>query len=263
MTYKSQTVSAIIITHNNAATLEKALASVHWVDELIIFDCGSTDQTLGIARAFTDKVFFHPSKNKTIVLRDALSCGKSDWLLLLEPVEWVEEMLRHAIEGALLNVPANLHGYTIPRQMKLENQWMGMTVGEAPSKLLRLVRQHKWAVSTDWDATLRVDGEIGKLERLIGATPYRNIDALFKEVSQQSTMAAYRQLETHGFSKTKQSTLSILFQLKLAALNYFIWKGGLFRGSAGFLLAMANTVQVFMKLAKIRSLTQKIQPQKA
>ncbi len=257
MTYKSQTVSAIVITENNATTLEKALSSLHWVDDLVVFDRGSTDGTLTIARGFTEKVYFHPSRNLTMVRRDALSTGSCDWLLLVEPDEWVEEMLRHEIDGVLLNTPANLNGYTLPRQLRFQSQWLSAPVGEEPNRLLRLVRKNHWEVGEDWAATLKVGGDVGKLDRPMGYAPYKTVEELFNEINGQSTLSAYRHLETHGVSSKDQGTFGLMVKTKLAAWREFIFKGGIFKGITGQTLAMANTVEVFLKYAKIRALTKK------
>jgi glycosyltransferase involved in cell wall biosynthesis len=257
MTYKSQTVSAIVITENNASTLEKALSSLHWVDELVVFDRGSLDETLAIARGFTDKVYFHPSRNLTIIRRDALSMGSSDWLLLIEPDEWIEEMLRHEIDGILLNTPAHMNGYTLPRRIKFQNQWLTVPVGEEPTRSLRLVRTKHWEVCEDWGATLKVGGDVGKLDRPLGYAPYKTIEELFHAINGQSTLSAYQHLETHGISNKDQSTFNLMFKTKLMGWHQFFIKGGLFKGITGQTLAMANTIEVFLKYAKIRALTQK------
>ena len=53
------TLSCVILTKNNQKTIRYALASVaEWVDELVVVDCGSTDDTLTIARAYTSKIFY-------------------------------------------------------------------------------------------------------------------------------------------------------------------------------------------------------------
>lgn len=255
MTYKSQTVSAIVITENNALTLERALSSLHWVDELIVFDRGSTDSTLAIARGFTDKVFFHPSHNPSIIRRDALSTAKCDWLLLVEPDEWVEEMLRHEIDGVMLNTPANLSGFTVPRQLKYQNQWVTIPLGEEPKRVLRLVRRKQWQILDDWEASLKVDGNIGKLDRPLGYAPYSTVESLFSAINGLSTLAAYKYLETHGTSNGAQKPMNLLLKTKLEGWKQFFLKGGLFKGVSGQTLAMANTLQVFLKYAKIRALT--------
>lgn len=257
MTYKSQTVSAIVITENNADTLERALSSLHWVDELVIMDRGSKDATLTIARGFTDKVYFHPSSNFNIVKRDALSMGKSDWMLLIEPEEWIEEMLRHEIDGVMLNTPAHLNGYTIPRQLKFQNQTLRNPVGEECYRCLRLVRKGHWEVGNDWAATLRVGGDTSKLDRTMSYAPYKTVESLFSDINRHSTLAAYRHLEVNGTVGKDICAFKMLWETKMAAYKQLIFKGGLFKGVTGVTLAMANIVGVFLKLAKVRALTQK------
>ena len=51
------TLSAVIIVKNEAPRIEACLQSLHWADEIIIVDAGSDDETLDIARQFTDKIY--------------------------------------------------------------------------------------------------------------------------------------------------------------------------------------------------------------
>ena len=55
--HDSMTISAIILTYNEAARLRDCLASATWCDEVIMVDGYSTDNTVEVARKFTDKVF--------------------------------------------------------------------------------------------------------------------------------------------------------------------------------------------------------------
>lgn len=254
MTYKSQTVSAIVITFNDAATLENTLYTLHWVDELVILDRGSTDGTLKIARTFTDKVFFHPSDNLTILRRDALALGKSDWLFLIEPNEWVEEMLKHEIDGLMLNMQPNVNGFTVPRKLKFQNEWTNLVSDVEPPRILRLVRKGRWKVSDDWHATLSVEGEVRQLDRPLGYAPYRTVEELFASVNQRSTLAAYRYLEKHGFASAPQGAWGVWWQTKLAAFKSLFLKGCISKGYLGFTMAMAYTLETFLRLAKIRML---------
>ncbi len=49
-------ISAYLITFNNERTLEVALRSLYWVDEIVVVDSFSTDRTVEIARHYTDKI---------------------------------------------------------------------------------------------------------------------------------------------------------------------------------------------------------------
>ena len=53
-------ISAYLITKNEEKRLSRTLAAVSKVaDEIIIVDCGSTDNTVKIAEQFNAKIFFH------------------------------------------------------------------------------------------------------------------------------------------------------------------------------------------------------------
>lgn len=49
-------LSAVIITYNEEARLEKCLRSLSFADEIVVLDSFSTDRTLEIARQYTEKV---------------------------------------------------------------------------------------------------------------------------------------------------------------------------------------------------------------
>lgn len=56
-------VSAVILTLNEGDYLEACLSSIDdWVDEIIIIDGGSTDDTIDIAQQYTDDIYFEESK---------------------------------------------------------------------------------------------------------------------------------------------------------------------------------------------------------
>src|SRR5579871_6073224 len=52
-------LSAIIITRNEAANIAACLASIAFCDERIVVDCGSSDDTVNIARAAGANVTAH------------------------------------------------------------------------------------------------------------------------------------------------------------------------------------------------------------
>ena len=81
-------ISAVIITRNAGSSFEKTLASLVDFDEVVVYDNGSTDDTLTIAerhpnvRLFQGEFFgFGPTK------RHAVSLARHDWVLSLDADE--------------------------------------------------------------------------------------------------------------------------------------------------------------------------------
>ncbi|MFK5951172.1 MAG: glycosyltransferase, partial [Methylococcales bacterium] len=65
-------LSVIIITKNESEHIARCLTSVSWADEIIVFDSGSTDNTVSICKQFTPHVYqtdwpgFGPQKNRAL-----------------------------------------------------------------------------------------------------------------------------------------------------------------------------------------------------
>ncbi|MDB9822551.1 glycosyltransferase [Deltaproteobacteria bacterium] len=80
------TISCCMIVKNEEQFLEKCLASVNdYVDEIIVVDTGSTDNTVEIAKRFTDKVYYHPWENSFSKARNqALQYATCEWIFQID-----------------------------------------------------------------------------------------------------------------------------------------------------------------------------------
>ena len=99
---RKQTLSVTMIAMNEADRIEPGLQSVTgWADEIIVLDSGSTDNTVEIAKRYTDKVFvtdwpgYGPQKQR------ALEKATCDWVFSLDADEELTPQLRCDIDRAL------------------------------------------------------------------------------------------------------------------------------------------------------------------
>ncbi len=102
-------ISAIIITKNEEAILPQCLASLDWVDEIIVVDSGSTDRTVEIAETFGAKVFINadwPGFGKQKQL--AQSHATKDWIIAIDADEVVSDELKQSVLSLLENPPSNV-----------------------------------------------------------------------------------------------------------------------------------------------------------
>lgn len=110
------TIAAVLIVKNESELLARCLDSVKGVDEIIICDTGSEDNTIEIARKYTDKVFTDFAWNDRFC--DARNHAKAktqcDWILsidadeILHDFKAVEEAVRLANERNALAVDISL-----------------------------------------------------------------------------------------------------------------------------------------------------------
>ena len=81
----------VLIARNEAAAIARCLASARpWVDEMLVLDTGSTDETVALARAAGARVEhtawvddFAAARNHALALADA------DWHVVLDADEWL------------------------------------------------------------------------------------------------------------------------------------------------------------------------------
>lgn len=103
------TISACLIVKNEAELLPNCLHSIkNAVNEIIIVDTGSTDNTIDIAKNFGAKVYNHPWNDSFSEARNhCLNYASGDWILQIDADEELEQAdipkLQHAINNPEYN----------------------------------------------------------------------------------------------------------------------------------------------------------------
>jgi len=91
-------ISAAIITKNEENNIERCLESLSWVDEIIIIDSGSTDNTLNVCKNYncsiTSSKWLGFGKTKQL----AVSKTSHNWVLSIDADEEVSRELASKIK---------------------------------------------------------------------------------------------------------------------------------------------------------------------
>lgn len=108
------TIGLSMIVKNEAETLPLCLQSVSGiVDQIVVADTGSTDNTAGIARELGATVISVPWDNHFANARNAaLHLMRTDWVLALDADEELDAAARNQIPNLLRN--SNAGGYLVP-----------------------------------------------------------------------------------------------------------------------------------------------------
>jgi glycosyltransferase involved in cell wall biosynthesis len=83
-------LTAVVRTHNDGLRLGRCLETLYPCDEILIFDQGSTDQTLRIAREYGARIVQANNGSPAKALATAI---ESEWLLCISPRESLTEEL--------------------------------------------------------------------------------------------------------------------------------------------------------------------------
>ena len=240
-------VTATVITKNEADAIADALTSLAWADEIVVVDAESTDDTVAIARRFTDRVYVRPWNGYVEQKNHAASLASHDWIFSLDADERVPEDLSAEIRARLTSEPPE-SGYRVPRVSFYLGRWM-RTTDMYPDYQLRLYDRRK----ARWEGlhvheSVKVDGDsIGSLKHELQHYPYRDLSEHLIRMDRYTTLAA-RQM----FEKGKRATrLELLFHPLVAFLRNYILKGGFRDGKAGLIISLVNSYYVMLKFAKL------------
>lgn len=136
-------ISAVVLTKNEEINLPRCLKHLSWVDDLVVVDTGSTDQTVDLAKRLGARVFVEiPSKFYIAEMRNwALdNTGiKTDWVLFVDADEVITEKLHKQILTAIEQASAEVSGFQLCFKFMFLGRWLKHTSG-FPSWHDRLLR---------------------------------------------------------------------------------------------------------------------------
>jgi glycosyltransferase involved in cell wall biosynthesis len=246
-----QKVSVTVITRNEAADIGDALASVAWADEIVVVDAHSTDDTVAIARRFTDRVVTRDWPGFVDQKNHAASIARHDWILSLDADERVTPPLADEIR-ALLSGQPTAAAFRVPRVTWHLGRWV-RTTDWYPDYQTRLYdrRSAEWTGRYVHEA-VTAKGPTGQLRAELQHFAYRDIAEHLETIDRYTTYAA-RQMHESG---RRSGLLQVAGHPPLAFLRNYIAHGGIRDGVPGFVISALNAYYVFIKFAKLWELQQ-------
>ena len=244
-------ISVIVLTCNSARYIDGCLTSIRDFAEVVVYDNGSTDETLEIVRRFSNvNLVQGPFAGFGPMRRLATRHAKYDWILALDSDEIITAELLEEIKSLALD-PQEV--YTISRR----NHYRGVAVrccGWSPDFVIRLFNRK----STEYDdrpvhesVILPPEIQIRKLRGCINHYPFDDVAGLIDKMQQYSDLYAQQHANTRRASTLMATLKALVAFLK----NYFI-QGGVLEGPVGFLIAVSNANGVFYKYMKLREYRQ-------
>lgn len=246
-------VSVTIITRNEASNIARALESVAWADDIVVVDCGSTDDTVAIARRFTERMFVRDWPGYSAQKNHAATLAAHDWILSLDADERVTPGLADEMRSLLATEPP-ARGYRLPRVTWHLGRWIRST-DWYPDYQLRLYdrRAGSWAARHVHES-VRLEGRPGILEHELEHYAYADLADHLETMGRYTDLAA-RQMREDG----KRATVSgLVVHPPLAFLRNYVLRGGFRDGVPGLIVSGLNAGYVFLKLAKLWELQRSV-----
>ncbi|MFC1606911.1 glycosyltransferase family 2 protein [Candidatus Latescibacterota bacterium] len=248
-----QTISAYIIAKNEERLISRAIESVQWMDEVIVLDSGSTDNTVEIAEKLGARVSyasfdtFHEQKAR------AMELCTGDWTFNLDADEEMTPELRSSVESVIYsrhdgNSP---HLYRICRKNNYLGRWIHHS-GWYPEYRTRLGK----AGHVRWEGKLfpeilTADGPAGTLSGDLLHRPYEDFSAHLRAIDRYSRMWSKREAD----SGRKSGMLNIIFRPLARFLKMYVLRAGFLDWGPGFVVSVMGAFYTFIKYVRLYELS--------
>lgn len=243
------TISAVLIVRDEAAALDDCLASLAWVDEIVVLDSGSTDATLDVARRHDACVHVAADwRGFGIQRQRAQAHASGDWILMIDADERVTPALRASIEAAVARDDRDAV-YALPRLSWVFGRFIRHS-GWYPDYVTRLYPRARARYGDELvHERLQVPEDMRR-ERLAGDLlhfTYRDLEHyLVKSARYARDWASVR--EQRG---VRTSLVQGLLHAAGCFLRMYVLKAGFLDGPQGFLLAALSSHSTFVKYADL------------
>lgn len=250
----SSKLSVIVLTKNEEPVIKDCLESVKWVDEIIVVDHGSTDETLEILKKFGVKKIVGAPEKSTFSDRRNLGAenASGEWLLYVDADERVTPELREEIEFLIKSYESGDFkdaAYAIPRK-NIRLTKVLYRGGWWPDYVLRLMKKDKLI---KWEGDLheqpKIDGEMGKLKEAFVHFSHRgSIEHKMQNTINWSQIEAEKLYQAGHPQMTVLRFLSAMWrEFYKRMIKYQAWRDGV----EGVIEAIYQVFSIFITYARL------------
>ena len=245
-----QNISVVIIVKNGGKTIEATLNALSKFSNVVIYDNGSTDNTLEIVSTYNNIdivqgsfLGFGITKNK------AATYAKNDWILSLDADEVVDENFLIGLENLSLNQTSvyQIFRKNFYRQKHIKHCWNN-------DKIVRLYHREQTSFNDKkvHESVLTNQLNTELLTGFVDHYPYGNISDFIKKLDIYSSEFA---LDNIG--KKSSSPVKAILNSAFSFFKTYILKRGFLDGYAGLVIAFSHMATNFYKYIKLYELNQK------
>ncbi|CAD7286472.1 glycosyltransferase family 2 protein [Campylobacter suis] len=243
-------ISGVVLVKNNEKTLDKTLKSLEFLDDVVVFDNGSTDNSLQIASSYKNVnliqgefVGFGRTKNK------AASYAKNDWILIIDSDEVVDSELRSILQNKMLDENCVYKLNFIAFYKEIQIKYCGWN----NQKIKRLYNK-KITHYNDNDVHEDIITQGLRTEILSGNIrhySYSSIEQFVQKANTYSTLFA-----KNNAGKKHSSPAKAFLNAAYSFFKTYIFKKGFLDGYVGLIIAVSHAVTNFYKYIKLYELNQ-------
>ncbi|MEX2335953.1 MAG: glycosyltransferase family 2 protein [Fulvivirga sp.] len=241
-------ISGVIITYNEERHIKQCITSMlEIVDEIVVVDSFSTDQTVEICKGLGAKVIQHPFEGHIQQKNFAMHQASFDHVLSLDADERVSSEMVASIKAVRENWQAD--GYVFSRFNNYCGTWLKHSW--YPDKKLRLWdrRIGKWGGTNPHDKVVMNNGvEVRKLKGDILHYAYENLEEHYEQIKKFAVIAANAKFEQ---GKRVNFGIHVLLNPWYKFFRKYVLRLGFLDGYYGFIFSGLTAYLNFMKYLRL------------
>jgi len=240
---KENPISIVIICKNEKDNIRRCLESVLWADEIVVYDTGSTDNTLEICKEYDCSIYtqakwegFGKAKN------EAVNKAKYDWILSIDADEEVSENLKNSILD-ILKTQNSHKAYRIKRSSYFMKKMIKYSGWQRDYTLKLFDRRYGNFNFKTVHEHVETKCEIGYIDDLLYHYTYPEIKTHIAKMIYYSELGALEAIK-----KNKKSNIcKAIFKGIGKFIKMYFLNLGFLDGKAGFVLATNTIFYVYLK----------------
>jgi len=244
-------ISVSIITKNEEKNIERCLKSLHWADEIVIVDSGSTDKTLDICKKYNCKIVHTNWLGFGMTKQLGVKNSKNEWILSIDADEVVsDELISELISIAKLNLNESY-------RIKRETFYLGKKIhfsGWNNDFPLRFFKKSLAGFDNKiLHESVQSNCPVKKIRAPIYHFSFPNVDSHLEKIILYSNLGA----EQKKGNKKKIFFLYPFFASFVKFFKMYLIKLGFLDGKEGLILAYISSFSSFIKYIKLWLLQKK------
>lgn len=244
-------LTVIVIAKNEEDRIKACLESVKWADEIILADDGSSDETVEIAKKYTDKILTFKDLDFATLRNRAIEKASNEWVLYVDADERVLSDLKAEI-GELIK-DEKCSAYAISRrniifgkEEKYGPFW--------PDWVIRLIRKRDFI---NWVGEVheypKFNGKLRYSKNSLLHLTHRNVDQIILKSLEWSKIDAKLRFEA---SHPKMSGWRFFRIFVSEVFNQGVLRKGFFNGSIGIIDSLLQAFSMYITYVRLWELQQ-------
>ena len=247
-------ISALIITLNEEIHINALLNDLEFIDEVVVIDSFSSDNTQSICEGFSNVKFIQNEfENFTSQRNFAIAQAKNDWILFLDADERLTPELKNEILYTIENNKTHT-AFLFYRTFMFKKTVLNFS-GWQTDKIFRLFHKNfaKYTTERLVHEKLKVEGSVGILKNKLIHYSFSDFESYKAKMINYGKFKAQekfkKNLKPSFWIKTLHPTYNFLY-------NYLI-RLGFIDGKKGIIICYLNAYSVYVRYLELEKLWKK------